>query len=106
MGGARQVSAFGGEDESDHLDVWEVSWDKGGAAHWLREKKVRARGKWQASAALVNASHFTAKRSGEPMLFDPCAYHITAKGCASLCKALRSRARLYVCLPDHPACVG
>ena len=34
------MSAFGGEDESDHLDVWEVSWDKG-ATHWLREKKVR-----------------------------------------------------------------
>ena len=45
MRAARQVSAFGGEDESDHLDVWEVSWDKGGAAHWLRDKKVRARAK-------------------------------------------------------------
>jgi len=40
--GARaQVSAFGGEGESDHLDVWEVSWDKGSGAQWLRDKKVR-----------------------------------------------------------------
>lgn len=34
------MSAFGGEEESDHLDVWEVSWDKGGGAFWLRDKKV------------------------------------------------------------------
>jgi hypothetical protein len=36
-----QVSAFGGEGESDHLDVWEVTWDKGGGTQWLRDKKVR-----------------------------------------------------------------
>lgn len=46
------MSAFGGEDESDHLDVWEVSWDKG-ATHWLREKKVRAC--LMCSAALADA---------------------------------------------------
>lgn len=60
MRGARQVSAFGGEDESDHLDVWEVSWDKG-ATHWLREKKVRAC--LICTAALPSASHPTAEHS-------------------------------------------
>ena len=56
MRGVQQVSAFGGEDESDHLDVWEVSWDKG-ATHWLREKKVRARMMCSAGLADAYTSH-------------------------------------------------
>lgn len=35
-----QVSAFGGEDNSDEGDVWVVSWD-GNPAQWQRDLKVR-----------------------------------------------------------------
>lgn len=34
-----QVSAFGGEEQSDEGDVWIVHWDKGGNA-WQRDQKV------------------------------------------------------------------
>ena len=34
-----QVSAFGGEEQSDEGDVWTVQWDKGATA-WQRDQKV------------------------------------------------------------------
>lgn len=35
-----QVSAFGGDDQSDYGDVWQVEWTQAGSA-WQRDQKVR-----------------------------------------------------------------
>lgn len=42
LSGNQEVSAFGGDDQSDYGDVWQVEWTQAGSA-WQRDQKVRLR---------------------------------------------------------------